>query len=79
VTADGQNLQLYEDGKLVTSKRCKALATTDTETVWFGTDARANRVWGGRIDEVALFDRALTEEEVAALYRTAQEEIARSQ
>ncbi|TWU44804.1 FecR protein [Rubripirellula tenax] len=79
VTADGENLQLYEDGKLVASKPCKALATTDAETVWFGTDARANRVWGGRIDEVALFDRALTEEEVAALYRTAQEEIARSQ
>ncbi|WP_186776589.1 LamG-like jellyroll fold domain-containing protein [Rubripirellula reticaptiva] len=78
VTADGENLQLYEDGKFVASKPCKALATTDAETVWFGTDASAGRVWNGRIDEVALFDRALTEEEVAALYRTAQEEIART-
>ena len=79
VTADGENLQLYEDGKLVASKRCKASATTDAETVWFGTDARAGHVWSGRIDEVALFDRALAEEEVAALYRTAQQEIAGSQ
>jgi len=79
VTADGQNLQLYEDGNLVASKPCEALATTDAETVWFGTDAPAGRVWGGRIDEVALFDRALTKEEVVSLYRTAQEEHARSQ
>jgi hypothetical protein len=78
VTADGEKLQLYEDGDLVASKRCQALATTDAETVWFGTDARAVHVWSGRIDEVALFDRALTKDEVAALYFTAQEEIARS-
>ena len=34
-------------------------------------------VFSGRIDEVTLFDRALTEEEVAMLYRTAQQEIAK--
>ncbi|MCS7469999.1 FecR domain-containing protein [Stieleria sp. ICT_E10.1] len=79
VTADGENLQLYEDGKLVASKPSTALAATDTETLWFGTDARAIQVWGGRIDEVALFDKALTKEEIAALYLTAQEELARSQ
>lgn len=78
VTADGENLQLYEDGDLVAAKPCTAVAATDAETVWFGTDSRANRVWGGRIDEVALFDKALTKEEVVALYFTAQEEIARS-
>jgi hypothetical protein len=79
VTADGGQLQLYEDGKLVASAPCTALAASDSDTVWFGTDARATQVWDGRIDELALFDRALTAEEIAALYRTAQEEIARSQ
>ncbi len=78
VTADGEHLQLYEDGKLVASKPCAAVAASDSETVWFGTDVKATRVWDGRIDEVALFDRALNVEEIAALYRTAQEEIARS-
>ena len=78
VTADGEQLQLYEDGKLVSSKPCAAVAASDSDTVWFGTDAKVTQVWGGRIDEVALFDRALNEEEIAALYRTAQEEIARS-
>jgi len=78
VTADGEQLQLYEDGKLVASKPCAAVAASDSDPVWFGTDAKATQVWDGRIDEVALFDRALNEEEIAALYRTAQEEIARS-
>lgn len=78
VTADGKQLQFYEDGTLVASTACGPMAVSDAETVWFGTDARATQVWDGRIDEVALFDRALTAEEIAALYRTAQEEIARS-
>ena len=78
VTADGEQLQFYEDGKLVASKRSAAVAASDSDTVWFGTDPRATQVWDGRIDEVALFDRALTAEQVAALYQTAQEEIART-
>jgi hypothetical protein len=79
VTADAKQLQLYEDGELVAAAPCSALAASDSDTVWFGTDARATQVWDGRIDEVALFDRALTPEEVASLYRTAQEEMAESQ
>ncbi|WP_182864730.1 LamG-like jellyroll fold domain-containing protein [Rhodopirellula sp. JC639] len=79
VTADGEQLQFYEDGKLVASTPCESMAASDSDTVWFGTDAEATRVWDGRLDEVALFDRALNEEEIATLYRTAQEEIARSQ
>ncbi|EMI18220.1 FecR protein domain protein [Rhodopirellula maiorica SM1] len=79
VTADGRQLQLYEDGKLISSKLCSAVAASEFDTLWFGTDASAKQLWGGRIDELALFDRALNEEEIAALYRTAQEELARSQ
>lgn len=79
VTADGEQLQLYEDGKLVASAPCAAVAASNSDTVWFGTDANATQVWDGRIDELALFDRALNTKEIAALYRTAQDEIARSQ
>jgi hypothetical protein len=78
VTADGEQLQFYEDGKLVASTPCAGMAASDSDALWFGTDAEATRVWDGRLDEVALFDRALTQEEVSALYHTAQEEIARS-
>ncbi|QDV62291.1 LamG-like jellyroll fold domain-containing protein [Crateriforma conspicua] len=79
VTADGERLQLYEDGTLVASTPCAAMAGSDSDaTVWFGTDPKAIQVWDGRIDELALFDRALNENEIASLYRTAQEEIVRS-
>lgn len=78
MTADGEQMHLYEDGRLVASKPSAAVAASDSDPVWFGTDAKATQVWDGRIDEVTLFDRALNEEEIAALYRTAQEEIARS-
>lgn len=75
LTVDGDNVQLYEDGRLVASRSCAALAASEFEALWFGTDASAKHVWDGRIDEVALFDRALNEEEVVSLYRVAQEEI----
>jgi hypothetical protein len=78
VTANAEQLQLYEDGKLVASAPCAAVTASDSDAVWFGTNAEATRVWGGRIDELALFDRALTAEEIVSLYHTAQEEIARS-
>lgn len=78
VTADGENLQVYEDGKLTASQPCAVSAANNTATMWFGTDAGATRIWNGRIDEVALFDRALSADEIAALYRTAQQEIART-
>ncbi|MGB7324628.1 MAG: LamG domain-containing protein, partial [Rubripirellula sp.] len=79
VTADGEQLQFYEDGKRVASEPCAAMAASDSDTVWFGTAPDATRVWDGRIDEVALFNRALNEDEIATLYRTAQKQLARSQ
>ncbi|MEM1068166.1 MAG: LamG-like jellyroll fold domain-containing protein [Planctomycetota bacterium] len=78
VTADGEQLRLYEDGKLVASTACGSMAASNSDTVWLGTNENATEVWDGRLDEMALFDRSLTEKEIAALYRTAQEEIARS-
>ncbi|MFN3189412.1 MAG: LamG-like jellyroll fold domain-containing protein [Aureliella sp.] len=78
VTADAESLHLYENGKLVASTPASAMAGSNSDTtVWFGTDSRASQVWDGRIDELALFDRALNENEIAVLYRTAQDEIAR--
>jgi hypothetical protein len=54
------------------------MATSDAETLWFGTDADGVRLWDGRIDELALFDRALSDNEIAELYQSAREEMTRS-
>jgi hypothetical protein len=78
LAVDGHNMHFYEDGKLVESKPCAELATSESDPIWFGTNASTTQVWDGRIDEVALFDRALDDDEVLTLYRLAQEEITRS-
>lgn len=78
VTANGERLTFYEDGELIASEPCTALANAESATVWFGTDPAGTRVWNGRIDEVALFDRAISGDEIAMLYETARKEIDRS-
>ncbi len=60
MTAEGDQLRFYEDGQSVASARCESMAISTNETIWFGTDAGGIEMWNGRIDEVALFDRALS-------------------
>lgn len=78
VTADGGQLRIYEDGQLVASGECGMMANSDSETVWFGTDADGFGLWNGRIDELALFDKALSDKDIADLYQAALDEMARS-
>ena len=76
MTADGERLRLYENGHLVASTPCATMAACESETVWFGTNVDGFGLWDGRIDELALFDRALSTEDIAALYQAAKEESA---
>lgn len=78
MTADGEQLRIYEDGQPMAST-CAQTATSDSETVWFGTDDDGSGLWSGRIDELALFDKALSDTEIAELYQSVVEEMARSQ
>lgn len=78
MTVDAQRLSLYEDGRLVASSPCVPLADSDADILWFGTDADGLHLWDGRIDEVALFDRALSEAEVTELYQAALQEMRNS-
>ena len=61
------------------SAQCDPMATSTSETIWFGTDSSGIETWNGRIDELALFDRALSDREIAGLYQAALEEMARSE
>ena len=71
MTADGDHLRMYVDGQLVASAPCATVAASATETVWFGTDAEGTRLWDGRIDELAMFDKALSDSEIAGLHQAA--------
>jgi hypothetical protein len=78
MTFDGRQLRIYENGQLAASASSLPMADSISESLWFGTDAEGLRLWNGRIDELALFDRALSDAEITDLYRAALEEIARS-
>jgi hypothetical protein len=75
MTVDGQQFRLYEDGHLVASSACSPIADSKADVLWFGTNADGKKLWDGRIDEVALFDRAFSDVDVTDLYEAAMEEI----
>ena len=77
MTADGDHLRIYEDGQLVASATCVMMTASHSETFWFGTDAEGIGLWNGRIDEVAMFDKALSDNEIARLQQAALAEMAR--
>lgn len=79
MTADGEQLHIYENGQLMTSSPCSLIAGSDSSSLWFGTDADGRRLWDGRIDELALFDKALSESDVIQLYQAALDELANAQ
>ena len=77
MTVDGKQLRVYEDGQLVASSPCSPLADREAQSLWFGTDARGVKLWNGRIDEVAMFDKALSDSEIAGLHQAALAEMAK--
>lgn len=68
MTADGDHLRVFVDGKQVGVQKCPAIAAGNSEPVWFGTDRTDRALWDGRIDELALFKRALSSDEVRGLH-----------
>lgn len=77
VTADGQRLQIFANGEPVVSTACSQVASGESTPIWFGTDGEELNLWDGRIDEVVLFDKSLSDQEVASLYQSALAEMAR--
>ena len=71
LTVDGHNMHFYEDGKLVGSKACAELATSESDPIWFGTNASTTQAWDGRIDELSLFNKALSPDQIKTLYLSA--------
>ncbi len=77
MTTNGNSLALYEDGQAVASAPCDSLADSlSKQPTWFGTDGNSTHLWNGRLDEVAIFDRALTQQDVSELFQNASDEIA---
>jgi hypothetical protein len=67
VTYDGVTGRIYRNGRLREEGHIPAEGFTGTAYIG-GIDKHNGGFWRGMIDEVALFNRALTEEEVVQLY-----------
>ena len=67
---DGSRMFLYVDGRLEVSVAASGPVPRNQQPVWIGGNAdKLGREWKGAIDEVAIFDHALTAQQVAYFYR----------
>ena len=72
VTCDGLTVKLYRNGEL--SGQGRVLGDDVAGTAFIGgTDAHGGGFWDGMIDEVTLFNRALSSEEIKELHQAASE------
>jgi hypothetical protein len=68
LTHSKSSFNLYKNGKLIKEGYLESSPVTDT--LYLGGKEKApKRSWPGMIDEVAVFNRALTEQEVKLLYK----------
>ena len=65
---NGSTMYLYLDGEVDNSKSLSGAITTNAYNVYIGkSDEHPNSWWNGLIDDVRIYDRALSEEEIQEL------------
>jgi hypothetical protein len=73
ITENGVSSRLWVDGALVATGGVPALGN-NSQRVRIGAnpDTTPNRSWNGLIDDVAIWDRPLTTDEIASIYNSGQ-------
>ena len=76
-SADGTTLRLYLNGEEVSANPCGPVGETDVPALFIGAKfingkLAADHFWHGRIDEFALFDHALTAEDIKTIYQNSE-------
>jgi len=69
-TWDGAKMRLYIDGELKGSKSISDLGSPSIGTAIGQAGAKDERYWNGQIDDVRIYDRALTKANVQDLYQS---------
>ena len=64
---DGQTVRIYLNGRLEIEAKTAASSPAGLEQCFFGGRSDGDSNWEGRLDEIAVFNRALTAAEVARL------------
>jgi parallel beta-helix repeat protein len=68
-TYDGHMLRLYVNGEQLATKALGTTITHSLAPLRIGQGAYSGYTWTGRIDEVALYDRALSADQIQRHYR----------
>lgn len=68
-TYDGATIRLYVDGVLVASEAKTGMIGVDTGSMFFGLDDGLARFFAGSMDEVRIYNRALSAAEVVEHYQ----------
>ncbi|UCD27435.1 MAG: hypothetical protein JSV03_09925, partial [Planctomycetota bacterium] len=68
VTHDGSNFKIYKNGELTETGDINTAGVSGTAHIG-GIDRFNGNFWHGKMDEVAIFNRALTPQEIKQLYR----------
>ncbi|MDE1944267.1 MAG: LamG domain-containing protein, partial [Patescibacteria group bacterium] len=66
-TYDGTNVRLYQNGSLLSTTVASAVAS-DATALALGADTGDGRYFNGTIDDVRVYNRALSASEIQALY-----------
>jgi len=67
-TYDGTNINIYVDGVLIGSGTNSSWNTNGTEFYFGGRPSQGNSFFPGQLDDIAIWNRALTQNEISALY-----------
>ncbi|MFK7817616.1 MAG: LamG-like jellyroll fold domain-containing protein [Planctomycetaceae bacterium] len=67
VVRDGTSVQIYVDGKLDVEGTIEPIANSRVQDFFIGGRSDNSANWEGRLDEFAIFQRALSAKEIAAL------------
>jgi hypothetical protein len=64
---DGQTVRAYLNGRLEIETKAPAVFPAGLQQCFFGGRSDNDSNWEGRLDEIAVFDRALTSSEIERL------------
>ena len=66
---DGIEMKLYKDGNLLArTSKTGSIDTNHTISTWIGNNPTADRPFNGLIDELKIYNKSLTQEEIATFY-----------
>jgi hypothetical protein len=74
---DGNRVYLYQNGEKVAQSNKSGGIATSSKSVWIGgnPDDETDRPWPGKLDEVAVFRKALTKSQIQTLYKARWPEV----